>query len=595
MNQPFGIILTQRQRNATGTYFLISKKGASMIKEVLNHLQSEGILQSEQVVQAQEAAAASQISLEKYLLEQKIITAVQLAQTYAHVLGLPYLEAVTDKMADVSLLSKIQFNFLRYHVIIPLKIETEGFAIAVADPFGLQIIDEVRMLIGGAAKVYVTTPGIIIDAINKYYPLEGAKQMLDELSEEQDLNEESLEIGQLDDQDILSMASQAPIVKLVNHILFQAVKRGASDIHIEPYEKEVRVRYRIDGVMFAAYSPPKRIQGALISRIKIMADLNIAEKRKPQDGRIEIKVADKAFDIRVSVLPVMYGERIVMRLLDKSKTFLGIEKLGLSPRDHEVVMQSIIRPNGIILVSGPTGSGKTTTLYSILAKLNNPDSNVITVENPVEYQIPGLNQVEVNEKIGVTFAVALRSILRQDPDIVMIGETRDVETAQIAIQASLTGHLVLSTIHTNNAPATITRLLDMGIEPFLISSSIVCIIAQRLVRRLCDHCKVAYTPDQAAFKALGVPSEALAGITFYKPVGCEECSNSGYKGRFPIFEIMQMTPAIGELVVQRVDSIALKNQALKDGMVLLVYDGISKIKQGLTTIDEVLSVATAQE
>ena len=566
-----------------------------MIKEVLNHLKSEGILQPEQVVQAQQAALESGISLEKYVLEQKIITAAQLAQAYAHVLNIPYLEAVTDKMADVTLLSKIQFNFLRHHIIIPLKIEAEGYAIVVADPFQLQIIDEVRMLIGGNAKLYVTTPGIIVDAINKYYPLEGAKQMIDELSDEQDLNEESLEIGHLDDQDILSMASQAPIVKLVNHILFQAVKRGASDIHIEPYEKEVRVRYRIDGVMFAVYSPPKRIQGALISRIKIMADLNIAEKRKPQDGRIEIKVADKAFDIRVSVLPVMYGERIVMRLLDKSKTFLGIEKLGLSERDHEVLLQSIMRPNGIILVSGPTGSGKTTTLYSILAKLNNPDSNIITVENPVEYQIPGLNQVEVNEKIGLTFAAALRSILRQDPDIVMIGETRDVETAQIAIQASLTGHLVLTTIHTNSAPATITRLLDMGIEPFLISSSIVCIIAQRLVRRLCEHCKQVYTPDQAAFKALGVPAEALTGITFYKPVGCEECSNSGYKGRLPIFEIMQMTPAIGELVVQRVDSTVIKNQALKDGMVLLVYDGISKIRQGLTTIDEVLSVATAQE
>ena len=566
-----------------------------MIKEVLNYLKSEGILQSEQEIQAQQAALSSGVSLEQYLLEQKILTSVQLAQAYAQVLHIPYLEAITDKMADTALLSKIQFNFLRHHMIVPLKIEAEGFAIAVADPFQLQIIDEVKMLIGGQAKLYVAAPGVIVDAINKYYPLEGAKQMIDELSEEQDLNEESLEIGHLDDQDILSMASQAPIVKLVNHILFQAVKRGASDIHIEPYEKEVRVRYRIDGVMFAAYSPPKRIQGALISRIKIMADLNIAEKRKPQDGRIEIKVADKAFDIRVSVLPVMYGERIVLRLLDKSKTFLGIEKLGLSERDHEVLMHSIMQPNGIILVSGPTGSGKTTTLYSILAKLNNPDSNIITVENPVEYQIPGLNQVEVNEKIGLTFAAALRSILRQDPDIVMIGETRDVETAQIAIQASLTGHLVLSTIHTNNAPATITRLLDMGIEPFLISSSIICIIAQRLVRRLCDHCKVVYAPDQAAFKALNVPEDKLQGIVFYKAVGCEECSNSGYKGRFPIFEIMKMTPAIGELVVQRVDSAVIRNQALKDGMVLLIYDGISKIRQGLTTIDEVLSVATAQE
>ena len=391
------------------------------------------------------------------------------------------------------------------------------------------------------------------------------------------------------------MASKTPVVKLVNHLLFQAVKREASDIHVEPYEKEVRVRYRIDGVMFLALTPPKRIQSALVSRLKIMANLNIAEKRKPQDGRIEIKVAGKEIDIRVSVLPVVHGERVVMRLLDKSRTFVKLETLGFSERDFKVLEHSISQPNGIVLVSGPTGSGKTTTLYSILSRVNSSEVNLVTVEDPVEYQIPGINQVQVNEKIGLTFAAALRSILRQDPDIVMIGEARDNETVQIAVQASLTGHLVFSTIHTNNAPATITRLIDMGIEPFLIASSVTAILAQRLVRKLCDKCKQTYQPTPDLLKSLHISPEQAKKITFYKAVGCASCMNSGYSGRLPIFEIMAMTSAIANLVIARADSLKIRNQAIKDGMTELVTDGISKIEKGLTTIEEVLSVAAVDQ
>ncbi|NBX78597.1 type II secretion system protein GspE [bacterium] len=565
-----------------------------MIKEVIKELQDVGRLSDDQIVQAQAQAQQASMTLEQYLLDQNLITQQQIAQVYAKVMQMSYLETIGEKMADSELLSKVQFNFLRQHLIMPLMIDG-SVAIAVANPFKLSIIDEIKLLVGLQAPVYVASGTVIIDAINKYYPLEGAKQMIDELEEEQGAIDQDLDISAFDDQDILTMASQAPIVKLVNHILFQAVKRGASDIHIEPFEKEVRVRYRVDGVMFLAFTPPKRVQGALGSRIKIMANLNIAEKRKPQDGRIEIKVAEKPIDIRVSVLPVAHGERVVMRLLDKSKTALGIEKLGLSKRDYEVMVNTIMQPNGIILVSGPTGSGKTTTLYSILGRLNQPDVNIITVEDPVEYQIQGLNQVQVNDKIELTFAAALRSILRQDPDVVMIGETRDAQTAQIAIQASLTGHLVLSTIHTNNAPATITRLIDMGVEPFLISSSVIAVIAQRLVRVLCQACKQVYTPDETVIKALGVSQESIQGITFYKAVGCDQCSQVGYKGRMPIFEIMQMTGALAHLITQKVDAHVLLQQALKDGMIMLVYDGLDKIKQGLTTVDEVLAVATAQE
>ncbi|MFA5999330.1 MAG: type II secretion system ATPase GspE [Candidatus Babeliales bacterium] len=551
-----------------------------------------GVLKAELVESFKEEARSSGMSLVAYLLSKKIISQQDVAQAYSQDLSIPYIDQITESMADAALLGKIQFHFLRQNNIIPVIID-EKIVIISADPYKVQPIDELMLLLGRQVTQAVAPTSVVIDAINRYYPLEGTKQMMEELEEDSKIIEGELDLGSIDEQDVLSMASKTPVVKLVNHILFQAVKREASDIHIEPYEKEVRVRYRVDGVMFPALNPPKRIQSALISRIKIMANLNIAEKRKPQDGRIEIKAAGKEIDIRVSVLPVIYGERVVMRLLDKSKTFVKLETLGFSPRDFAVLEHAISQPNGIVLVSGPTGSGKTTTLYSILSRVNSPEVNLVTVEDPVEYQISGINQVQVNEKIGLTFAAALRSILRQDPDIIMIGEARDTETVQIAIQASLTGHLVFSTIHTNNAPATITRLIDMGIEPFLIASSVTAILAQRLVRRLCESCKRKYTPDQSSLTALGITPEQAQKMTFYEAVGCPKCMNSGYAGRLPIFEIMQMTPGISQLVVQRADSLKIKDQALKDGMTLLLHDGILKIEAGITTIEEVLSVASA--
>lgn len=546
--------------------------------------------------QAQEAAklqAETDKPIEQCLIELNAIQPQALAQFLATHTNLTYVETITDQMADPALLSKVPLKFLRDNAVIPVKMNTNQVMLLASNPLNFQALDDINLLLGGSAQYGVSTYPAIINAINKYYPLEGTKQMIEELKEEGEPLEQ-VEFASIGETDILEMATEAPIIKLVNNILYQAVKRNASDIHIEPFEKELRVRYRIDGVMYDVMSPPKRIQAALSSRIKIMSNLNIAEKRLPQDGRMQIKVGDKAIDIRVSVLPVVFGERIVMRLLDKSRTFSNLDTIGLSERDLAIVRENIHRPNGILYVTGPTGSGKTSTLYSILGELNKPDVNIVTVEDPVEYQMAGIGQVQVKEKVGLTFAAALRSILRQDPDIVMIGETRDQETAQIAVQAALTGHLVLSTLHTNSAPASITRLIDMGVEPFLIASSVAMIIAQRLVRKLCPKCRQAYQPEPELLKRLGLSKEQAEHIKFYKAVGCSDCINTGYQGRLAVFEVMEMTAGIAALTMKRADTALIRTQAVKDGMILLVQDGIRKIAAGLTSVEEVLAVATME-
>lgn len=556
-------------------------------------LVNAGFIDTQQLQECQQELKNG-IPLEKCILEKQFITPENAAKAIAQYLNIPLITSVSEREADLSLLAKVPLNFLRDNIILPLVINGH-ITLVTSNPFKFQPVDELDMLLGGNTQRAVSTSKIIIDAINRYYPLEGTKEMIAELEEEQEGIEEAVEFGDIEEKDIMAAASEAPIIKLVNHILYQAVKRGASDIHIEPYEKELVVRYRIDGILYQVMTPPKRIQNALISRIKIMSNLNIAEKRVPQDGRIDIKVAGKAIDIRVSILPVSFGERIVMRLLDKTGSIGKIKDLGLSDHDYAIIIEAIQKPNGIIYITGPTGSGKTSTLYIILAQLNNPDVNIITVEDPVEKQVPGIGQVQVKEKIGLTFAAALRSILRQDPDIVMIGETRDAETAQIAIQAALTGHLVLSTLHTNSAPASITRLLDMGVEPYLIASSVVLIVAQRLVRRLCESCKHQYIPSDELIKSLGLTQKQAEQITFYQAVGCEQCNNTGYKGRMAIFEMMRMTPEVGKLTMERADTSRIRKQATHDGMVLLIQDGIRKIKDGVTTIEEVLSVATIEQ
>lgn len=551
------------------------------------------IITKEQLAECLEEQKNTGKTLLQILIEKKYVSKKDLAQIYASQLKIPFIDRITEQMVDPAMLGKVPLKFLRQHSVIPVTYEGQR-TIITADPHDLEPLDDLALLMQGRVSYAVSTEEVIVDAINKYYPLE-TKEMMEELKA--GAVEEQLELGaeSFQDKDIMEMANEAPIVKLVNHLMMQAVKEGASDIHIEPFERELRVRFRIDGNMYLRVTPPKRYQSAIVSRIKIMSHMNIAEKRIPQDGRIQIKVADKPFDIRVSVLPSNFGERVVMRLLDKSRGVVELEKFNLSERDYKVLTRTIARPNGIILISGPTGSGKTTTLYSILQRLNQPDVTIITVEDPVEYTMHGINQVGVNEKAGLTFAVALRSILRQDPDVVLIGEIRDVETAQIATQAALTGHLVLSTIHTNSAPATITRLLDMGVEPFLIASSLICVVSQRLVRRLCEKCKEAYKPDPEMLERVGISHTEAAQITFYKPVGCDECLKLGYRGRLAVFEIMEVNDEIAKLIVQRADATIIRKKALESGMTLLGADGIRQIKAGITTIEEVMSVAYVEE
>ncbi len=564
-----------------------------MIKKTVGHiLVEDGALTADALLEYEKESLKEKVPLIRYLQEKKLITQEALARAYAKQSELTYIETISDEMADPVLLARVPLKFLRENAIIPLK-GKQGTLIAVSNPMQFQTIDELTMLFGSQTTTVVASQKTIIDALNHYYPLEGTDQMMEDLEEESDVA--GLTFGEIDERDILTSANDAPIIKLVNYVLFQAVKMDASDIHIEPEEKEIRVRYRIDGIMHQFMTMPKRIQSAVISRIKIMSNMNIAEKRKPQDGRIEIRVADKRFDIRVNLLPVIFGEKVVMRLLDKEKGFADLEKLGFSVHDFDAIKKIISKPNGIIFVSGPTGSGKTTTLYSILSRLNEPTVNIVTVEDPVEYQLAGISQVQVNEKAGLTFATALRAILRQDPDIVMIGETRDSETAQIAIQAALTGHLVLSTIHTNSAPATITRLIDMGIESFLIASSIVGVIGQRLVRKICQTCKEAYAPSAELLKTLNMKVIPGSKITFYKPKGCNDCSSLGYKGRLSLFEIMLMSDEVARLTMERAATVSIRKQAIKDGMTLLIQDGIRKVELGLTSIEEVLSVATAYD
>jgi len=563
-----------------------------MTKRLGDVLVQAGVITAQQLDECATHVKESGQPITRCLVDKAFTTYEAIAKAIADYSSLEYLETIGDDIADLNILAKAPLHFLKKHVVIPVKID-EQLVLVTANPFDFQPLDELNLLFGGGTRTEVSTPKVILDSINRYYPIEGTKEMIEELEEEKEGIDEPIEFGDIDEKDILAMATEAPIIKLVNHILYQAVKMGVSDIHIEPFEKELQVRFRIDGILQTFMSPPKRIQGALISRLKIMANLNIAEKRIPQDGRIDIRVAGKPYDIRVSILPVVYGERVVMRLLDKSRTFSEIKQLGLSERDNTVTLEAIAKPNGIIYVTGPTGSGKTTTLYSILGALNKPDVNIITVEDPVEYQMMGVGQVQVKDKIGMTFAAALRSILRQDPDIVMIGETRDQETAQIAVQAALTGHLVLSTLHTNNAPASITRLIDMGVEPYLIASAVIVIIAQRLVRKLCS-CKTTYTPSADVLKSIGLTPEQAKDITFYEPKGCDTCAESGYKGRMAIFEIMQMTPKIAQLTMERADTSKIRKAAVDDGMILLVADGLRRIKEGLTTIDEVISVATIE-
>ena len=484
---------------------------------------------------------------------------------------------------DISLLKKIPLRFAKTNYILPLRQENSKLIAAVADEQGILALLELAKILSLTPMPIKVSKTELMEAINRCYgQLGSAEEVMNNISGE-DFSTVATEFES--PRDILELTEEAPIIRLLNALLLQAVKERASDIHIEPYEKELVVRMRIDGVLHRVLTPPKIIQEALISRIKIMANLDIAEKRLPQDGRLKVLIGGRDIDIRVSIVPTCFGERAVLRLLDRKQGVLGLWEIGLDKEDEKILEELLLRPNGIILVTGPTGSGKTTTLYAALNYVHSESKNIITIEDPVEYQLKGVGQIQVNPKIGLTFASGLRSILRQDPDIIMVGEIRDIETAEIAIQASLTGHLVLSTLHTNDAPSAITRLIEMGVEPFLAASSLIAIIAQRLVRMICPYCKEEYIPSEGEKAYFPFEISRL-----YRGSGCEKCKYTGYLGRTGIFEILVIDKDLRKMITERIDSQSIKQKAILKGMKTLRKDGLNKVLKGITTLEEVLRV-----
>jgi general secretion pathway protein E len=528
------------------------------------------------------------------LIKMRIVTESQVLQALAKQLGLPFQEMMPPEAIDSALVSKIPIAYAKRKLILPLHVvEQSGkIRIACADPLDFQTIDDMSLFLGGELEIIICPSGVIFDTINLTYDKMSTTtaDMMSDLEEEQgygELYEEAPDLIDVEDE-------EAPIIRLVNHLMFRAVKERASDIHVEPFENEIVVRFRIDGVLYEVMKPPKRFQSSIASRIKIMASLNIAEKRLPQDGRIRIKIAGKDIDIRTSVIPTAHGERVVMRLLDKSSVRLDLENLGLAGAKFHTLLELIQQPHGILLVTGPTGSGKTTTLYAALVRRNTSDVNILTIEDPVEYQIKGLGQMQVNPKINLTFASGLRAFLRHDPDIILVGEIRDLETAEIAIQASLTGHLVFSTLHTNDSASALTRLVDMGVEPFLVSSSLTGVMAQRLVRVLCKECKKLVTPDAKQIAALGLEAAVLANTPIYTSVGCPACLNTGFAGRSAIYEILVVHDDLRAMVLKNVDASTIKRHAIeKYGMETLRMDGANKVRAGQTSMEEVLRVTQA--
>ena len=497
-------------------------------------------------------------------------------------LGIPCQESVAVSETHAACLARVPLGYARSNILLPLDEQDGALRVAVSSPAALLKLDELRQIFGKPVTAVLVPRPALLDAINHIYAgVSGtAREVLQEL-EAEDLSTIATELS--DPKDLLDLGDEAPVIRLLNSILSEAVKERASDIHIEPYERDLLVRFRIDGLLYEKLSPPKIIQEALVSRIKIMAGLNIAEKRLPQDGRIRVIVAGRDVDIRVSIIPTFYGERAVLRLLDKKKGVLSLTDIGLGESGVRAMERMLGRTSGIILVTGPTGSGKSTTLYASLNRVNSSEKNIITIEDPIEYQIRGIGQIQVNPKIDLTFAAGLRSILRQDPDIIMVGEIRDAETAEIAIQASLTGHLVLSTLHTNDAATAVTRLVDMGIEPFMIASSLSGVLAQRLVRTICPHCREAYRP-----------AEEYAGVVLpellYRGRGCDLCYGLGTLGRTAIYEILTIDQEVCSMIIRRAHAGEIKEYAVSRGMKTLRDDGLARAAAGITTIEEVLRV-----
>jgi len=560
------------------------RPGKKRIGEILIEM---GLVTPLQLEEALDEQKSSHLRIGEILVAQGLLTGVELTEALARRLGVRYVDLGAMKI-DTSAANLITEKDARRYAAIPVSyVNDHTLLVAMVDPANIFAIDDLRMLTGYDIEPAISTEEDIFGQMSKLRRLE------DKVGENLDDQPATGELSADEVRDIREQMDEAPIVKLVNSIMAQAADDGASDIHFEPQAKEMLVRFRNDGVLHEVMSIPRRMQPGVLSRIKIMADLNIAERRVPQDGRIGLMVGGKPIDMRVASLPTVYGEKIVLRLLDRSNVMLKLEDLGFSPKSLARYQKSFMKPYGAILVTGPTGSGKSTTLYATLNILNTPEKNIITVEDPVEYRLGGINQVQTNVKAGLTFAGGLRSILRCDPDIVMIGEIRDRETAMIAVESALTGHLVLSTLHTNDAPGALSRLTEMGVEPFLTASAVDCVLAQRLVRMLCDFCREEYRPTQEMLRRNDFPAQAVEdweNVKLYKAIGCARCNGTGYKGRLGIYEVMMVTEAIERLTVERKSADEISRVAQAEGMKSLREDGIEKVLQGRTTIEEIARV-----
>lgn len=551
----------------------------------------EGLISKKQLDEALAEQRSSGARLGYCLVRMGLIREIEITKMLAKQYRMPAVD-LTRFEVDPAVIKLVRPEVAVKNMILPLKREGRTLTIAMADPSDVATVDDLKFMTRCDIFPVIAGEYTLKEQIEKYY--EQTEAQLDSLLKDMEAGDD-LEIveEEEEDQGPVDVADDAPVVKLINAILTEAVRRGVSDVHVEPFEHEIRIRYRLDGALQDVMKPPLKLKAALTSRIKIMSNLNIAEKRLPQDGRIKLKMGKRVIDFRVSTLPVIFGEKIVLRILDKGNLTLDLKTFGFAPKAEKDLLSAIAMPFGMVLVTGPTGSGKTTTLYSCLSQVNNEDVNIMTAEDPVEYNLHGINQVLVRSEIGMTFSAALRAFLRQDPNIIMVGEIRDIETGSIAIKAALTGHLVLSTLHTNDAPSTITRMLDMGLEPFNVASAVNLIAAQRLVRRICSECKTEKKYSADELKAAGISPADVSRITFYEGTGCDACGELGYKGRAGLFEVMAMTPALRELILRGGSTDEIKELAIQEGMLTLRVDGMTKVEQGVTSLAEVLKETAA--
>jgi type IV pilus assembly protein PilB len=552
----------------------------------------EGLITRDQLTAALTEQKSSGHRLGYVLVKLGLVQELEVTKVLARQYRMPAVD-LTRFEVDIKIIRLIPADFALKHIVLPLKREGRTLTVAMADPTNTGVLDDLKFITRFDLFPVIAGEYTLRNLIEKHY--ESSDQQLQTLLKDmEEIGESDVEVVEEQEEEAATQAqiNDAPVVKLINGILTDAVKRGASDIHIEPFEHEIRVRYRIDGALLEVMKPPVKMKAALTSRIKILSQLNIAERRVPQDGRLKLKLGSRVIDFRVSTLPCIYGEKIVLRILDKGNLTLDLQKFGFEPKAEADLMKAILNPYGMVLVTGPTGSGKTTTLYSALQRVNTIETNIMTAEDPVEYNLMGINQVLVRNEIGLTFSAALKAFLRQDPNIIMIGEIRDLETGGIAIKAALTGHLVLSTLHTNDAPSTITRMIDMGIEAFNVSSAVNLVVAQRLVRRICKDCKQPHTYSEEELLSLG-DLEAVRPIPFMRGRGCETCSGTGYKGRAGLYEVMALSPELRRLVLRGGSVAELRDQAVSEGMLTLRMDGIKKIERGVTTLEEVVKETAA--